>query len=485
MMPSRGLHALRGKLPRIHQSQCRNLSSTSIRPTSLRIASSTSSPLSRTTIPISRTSRIAIPSIAAFRYASTQPSPPAGTPPPVHETTSSLSNIDTITLDDVSATAAVDPNSIPEQIGYLHSIGVDYGYGPTSMIQWTLEHAHVWLGLPWWASILFTAATLRVALAPFFLKMSDMQARSTALAPVLKPFNEKVMEEQRRGNTAGALQAYQQMGAIKKRAGISNVRMFTPILLQGVLGFCGYRLMHYLATFPVPGFKDGGLLWLQDLTITDGYLLLPLIMAATMHTIIRLGGEAGTATMPPGFKKFMMWGMPTIIFAVTAFQPGAVALWFCGSGVIGIPQSLLLQRPAVREYFGLAPLYKPKPGEAGPNILESMMKQFEPAKSAPTSPHSGGKNAAYMRPQYQSPNVRTTGSTTTIDTKLVDKIDMVQPNSPPKGVFARAKEGFKQGQVLADKFKQKQATAKDAKQKADAQRAEFKRRAEEYEKKSR
>ena len=382
--------------------------------------------------------------------------------------------------------AIVDPNAIPEQIGYLHAVGVDYGYGPTSMIQWVLEHTHIWLNIPWWGSIVLTAAALRLLLFPLYLKMSDGMARQAALAPVLRPFVTKMTEAQRAGNTAGALEAYRQQAAIKKRAGITSMGLYTPMIAQGILGFCGFRLMRHMATLPVPGLVDGGFLWLQDLTMTDGYLLLPLMMAATMHMVFRLGGESGAAgQLAPGMQKFMMWGMPVMVMLFTSWQPGAVALWFVGSGVIGIPQAMLLQKPAVRKWLGLAPIYKPKPGEAGANPFQAFLDARNgttttaKSTSAPPNPDAGGRNAAYMRPTYQSPNVRTAPART-IDAKLVDKAsDMVQATAPKKGIFEQARDKFDQAKNSASKM-----TERTPEQKRAAEKADFKRKADAYEKRA-
>lgn len=440
-------------------------------------------------MPLPRTTPIAaVSSIAALRYASTHPPPaPVNTSPPVTDTTSSFSNIDTITIDDLAKSAIVDPNAIPEQIGYLHAVGIDYGYGPTSMIQWLLEHTHIWFNVPWWGSIVLTAAALRLLLFPLYLKMSDGMARQAALAPVLKPFVTKMTEAQRAGNTAGALEAYRQQAAIKKRAGITSLALFTPMIAQGILGFCGFRLMRHMATLPVPGLLNGGFLWLQDLTLTDGYLLLPLMMAATMHMVFRLGGESGAAgQMPPGMQKFMMWGMPVMVMLFTSWQPGAVALWFVGSGVIGIPQAMLLQKPAVRKWLGLAPIYKPKPGEAGANPFQAFLDARNgttTTAAARAYPDAGGKNAAvYMK--YQSPNIRTAvpPRTIVVDTKLVDKAsdDMVQASAPPaKSIFEQARDKFDQVKTSATRMSET-----TPEQKRVSEKAEFKRRADAYEKRA-
>lgn len=350
------------------------------------------------------------------------------------------------------------------------------------MIQWVIEHAHISLGLPWWASIVLTAAGLRLMLFPFYLKGSDAMARTAALASVLKPLNQQMVAARKEGNTTAQMAVWRQTRAIKNRAGITGWAMYSPMVGQAVLGFCGYRLLKNMATLPVPGLVDGGFLWLQDLTMTDGYLLLPLMMAGSMHVVFRLGGETGT--MPPEMQKFMMWAFPVMIMIFTSFQSGAVALWFLGSGIIGIPQAMALQKPAVRKYFGLAPLYKPKPGEGPENPFQAFLdaRSGKTADtSAPEAPHAGGKNAAYMKLQYQSPKIRTArGSPRTIDTTLVaPQSDMVQPRAPPKSIFEQAKDRFDQGKQAVSRMSEQTPEQKKA-----AEKAEFKKRADAYEKRA-
>lgn len=322
-------------------------------------------------------------------------------------------------------------------------------------------------------------------------------ARQSALGSVLKPYNEAQTKAQKAGDSQGMLLAMQQKRAIHKRAGISTTAQLTPMIIQGVIGFCGFRLMKAMVDLPVPGLTDGGFLWLTDLTLTDGYLLLPLFMAGTMHVIARLGGETGTAALPPQFKTIMLYFLPATIALFTAFQPGAVCLWFCGSGVIGLAQGQLLQRPAVREFFHLAPMYKPKPGEEAQNPMTAWMDQMSGKKSEPTPTPSGGAargtgqrpGVAYMNPQYQAPNVhRAQGKT--IDAQLVSRTtgtttneDMVQPGQKATASKGGIFDGFKQGvdsarSKIAEMQKQSPEKKREEEQKA------FKQRAEAYEKRA-
>lgn len=282
---------------------------------------------------------------------------------------------------------------MPEGIGYLKSIGLDYGFGPTSMIEWTLEHIHVWGGLPWWGAIAATAVLLRVVTFPLYLKSADMAARNHALLDITQPISNKMQAAQKAGDQTAVMQAWQEMSATRKRAGLSYTAQFTPMLVQAVLGFCSFKLMRAMANLPVPGLQTGGFSWLTDLTVTDGYLIMPAIMAGAMHVMFRYGGETGQSNdmMNPGMKSFMLWGMPGVIFIVTGWQPGALCIWFAASGAWAMGQAMLLQKPAVRNFFGLTPMYK-----RAPKVVDTTAT----AKPSGGSPFS----------TYQAPNLRTTNS---------------------------------------------------------------------------
>lgn len=454
------------------------------------------SPLLQTTRWAQRTTTPAAISSLKFafiRNASTETQTAQHVPPP-----SEFPNLDTINLDNLDTVTSATSH-LPNEVGYLHSLGIDYGWGPTSVVQWVLENLYVHAGLPWWAAILSTAFLLRLAAFPLFLKSSDSMARQAALSTVLKPYSDAMTAAQKQGDSNGMLIAMKQKRAIHQRAGISTTAQVLPMVVQGVIGFCGFRLMNAMVALPVPGLMDGGFLWLKDLTLTDGYLLLPLFMAGTMHLMTRFGGESGTAKLPPQMKNVMLYVMPTLIGLFTAWQPGAVCLWFCGSGALGLAQGQLLQRPPVRKFFRLAPMYKPPPGEEVPNPFEAILNQMKGRKSEPVNTGNAARGTgqkpgtAYMHPQYQAPNVHRSQASQgkTINAQLASRTggaseDMVQPGQKPaakKGMFS----GIQDSLDSAKSFKSKLAnlaTLSPERQKEEEKKA-FKRRADAYEKRAR
>ena len=114
--------------------------------------------VTNSTPPLSPTPPAAIKetAVSAQQAQATAPTTPAVEPAAV-----SSAPVE-VNLDNV---ASFEP-AAQEHIGYLHSLGLDYGYGPTSMVQWLLELVHIWTGTPWWAALIITAITIRAAFIP-------------------------------------------------------------------------------------------------------------------------------------------------------------------------------------------------------------------------------------------------------------------------------------------------------------------------------
>jgi YidC/Oxa1 family membrane protein insertase len=183
----------------------------------------------------------------------------------------------------VDESSAIEPH-----IGWLHEVGVNFGWGPTSTMQWVFEHIHVWSGMPYWASIFTTAIVVRGALMWFNLRAADASARFQAIRPEWSKLTEKFQEQQKLGDRKAAMEARQEMQSLKKFADVKFNRMFMPIVVQGVLGFGMFKLMRRMAELKVPGMEQGGFDWISDLTVPDPAWIVPVALTATMHMTMRV-----------------------------------------------------------------------------------------------------------------------------------------------------------------------------------------------------
>lgn len=175
----------------------------------------------------------------------------------------------------------------PETIGYLHNLGLDYGWGPTAMCQWVIEHLHIWGGLPWWASIVGFAVITRLVLAQPALVAQQESVKMNKMRkdPVYNSLQEKWMMSISGGTSlpqAELMQLRLQMAMCRERFDVKTWKMFLP-MLQVPIAFGTFRLCTGMVSLPVPGLETAGILWFTDLTAADPYMILPLVSSVMMY----------------------------------------------------------------------------------------------------------------------------------------------------------------------------------------------------------
>ncbi|KAI6717388.1 hypothetical protein JHW43_000044 [Diplocarpon mali] len=322
---------------------------------------------------------------ASIRFASTTPVPalsttpvpvPPATPVPVSSTTpvpasstlaestpeaitSSPSDL-TTSLDSATDLTLESLLNMPESIGYLKSLGLDFGYGPTSIMEFILEHVHVYAGTPWWLSITLTAILMRGAMFKAYINAAENATRMQTIAPIIKPIQAKMQAAAAAGNTELTMQLRQELLGINQRAGIKLLRSLVP-LLQAFAGYGTFVLLRAMSKIPVPGLETGGILWFYNLTVPDPYLILPLATAGVLHWVLRRGGEMAVTNFKPVVHKAMMWGLPTISIIFTWWLPAALQLSFMVTGILSYIQSTLFRQPWFRNYFSMTPLPRKVP----------------------------------------------------------------------------------------------------------------------------
>lgn len=183
----------------------------------------------------------------------------------------------------------VELSSIPESVGYLKEVcGLDYGWGPTSMLQFVVEHIHINGGLAWGASIVSVAVLIRLLVFPMAMAASDQSIKMKQMTPLLKPLQEDIKKASLAKDTAKQLEVRVKIQTLNKEYGVKYSRLFLPILIQVPLGFSGFRLFRGMASLPVPALETEKWLWINDLTTSDPYIILPLISGATLYTSLKV-----------------------------------------------------------------------------------------------------------------------------------------------------------------------------------------------------
>jgi YidC/Oxa1 family membrane protein insertase len=182
--------------------------------------------------------------------------------------------------------------NIPEQLGYLKALGLDYGVGPTAMMQSLLEHIYIYTGMPWWASIMTVGVLLRLALFKPSIKAAEQSFKIQALRH--NP-NYEVLRKQSTDfsgkNPVAITRARQQLKLYHQAAGVQTWRTFVP-MLQLPLMFGFFRLFRGMAELPVPSLETGGALWFTDLAAADPFYIMPVASSAVLFFVMKVSSDA-------------------------------------------------------------------------------------------------------------------------------------------------------------------------------------------------
>ncbi|KAF2153179.1 hypothetical protein K461DRAFT_267806 [Myriangium duriaei CBS 260.36] len=400
------------------------------------------------------------PAAAREAYTPVDPTPAAAAatpvaPLPVQETHTptetqaqavTTSNSESPVAADVSASSPIDVNldtvsvfepAAQEHIGYLHSLGLDYGWGPTSMVQWALEHIHVYSGMPWWGSLMATSVLIRVCIIPLTIKMSDNQARMSAIKPMLDPLQKQMQVALKNNDQLGMQKARQEMNIIRARSGFKFKWMGFAVVGNMVFAYCSFKLLRAMAALPVPGFLDGGAFWFQNLTLADPYYIIPGVMALGFHVATRLGTETGVDpyAAQPGMRTVMLYVLPAVICVSMAWFSAALTLWMATGGLVSIMVGRVLQNPEMRERMGLFPMPTKNPEQM--NTIANFFRE-EATEAAPrvidvqgtrSTSGSSSSNNSTGRMHYQAPRVNNTKAHNDVATHFAETANFEAPTA--------------------------------------------------------
>ena len=178
------------------------------------------------------------------------------------------------TLDGFDFTSIVD---IPVQIGYLKSLGLDFGSGPTSMCAWLLEHVHVYAGLPWWGSLFVVSLLWRALIfvpTLYSTKHSALLQQAQKNPEYQKAFEAFKVATYRTKDNSAMMEARRRMKIVTSKSGYKVWMLGVPFLTVP-FSYGMFRLIRAMSAIPVPSFEHGGLAWFADLTIADPFYILP------------------------------------------------------------------------------------------------------------------------------------------------------------------------------------------------------------------
>ncbi|KAK4149767.1 60Kd inner membrane protein-domain-containing protein [Chaetomidium leptoderma] len=277
---------------------------------------------------------------------------------------------------------------IPEQIGFLKTLGLDYGWGPSSLMQTALESVYVYTGLPWWASIAVVAVAIRLALIKPSLDASENSIRYQEL--LKEPRYQAATEEMKRnlvsGNHLAGAESRAKVGLMNRAAGYRPWKNFVP-LLQLPIGVGMFRVIKGMSALPVPSFETGGILWFTDLTAADPLFILPVLTGIAMMYGMRIPLSYMAAQQQRTMKIMSVVIMP-MSTVVALFLPSGLTFYFFLSSLMHTVQTFFLHQPWFRRMVGLRQLsLPPAPGEMAwqaPRVVDMSAPRVTPIQTVAT-----------------------------------------------------------------------------------------------------
>lgn len=228
-----------------------------------------------------------LPRLASARFNSTAAATASGASNANSTATTTAAGEPADTFNAIPDIADIDISQIPEKIGYLKELGLDYGWGPSAMIEFLLENIHIYTGIPWWGSVMATALLIRLALFYPTLQASDITAKMQEVKPILDPVRARMLAYAKSEDTVGAMREKRNAAMINEEYGIKPWKAFVP-MLQIPIGFGCFRVMNGMSSLPVPALENEHFLWMTDLSLRDPTFLLPIATGAMLYYSMRV-----------------------------------------------------------------------------------------------------------------------------------------------------------------------------------------------------
>ncbi|RSL46832.1 hypothetical protein CEP51_015870 [Fusarium floridanum] len=261
--------------------------------------------------------------------------------------------------------------NMPEGLGFLHEIGLDYGWGPTSVMQWALEHVHIYSGLGWGGSIIATALILRVVM--FYPQVRSLRFNAAMQQMRKDPRGQEAMDLVKKGYQTGDREMLQKgqflNKMVREQYGAHNSGMLWTFL-QIPFSFGLFRIISGMVHIPVPSMENAGFLWFPDLTASDPYFLLPALGTSFLFGSMVVNGKYTPASQKAMMKK-MMWVFGTVGFIGTTFLSAGVNLMMVSTGSATLLTAVILNNETVRRSLGLPILEVEKPKYEAPRVTQS------------------------------------------------------------------------------------------------------------------
>lgn len=193
---------------------------------------------------------------------------------------------------------------------------------------WLLLKFYAALG-NWGLAIILLTFLVKAATIYWTTKSMRSMKAMAALAPQMKILQEKYKDDKQR-------QQVETM-ALYKTHGVNPIAGCLPILLQMPIWLALYRMLSSAGELYQQPFIGG---WIDDLTSTDPFHILPFILVITMFAQARLTPATGDSMQ----QKMMQYGMPLMFGVMSFFFPAGLTLYIFTNTILSALHSVYMNK---------------------------------------------------------------------------------------------------------------------------------------------
>jgi YidC/Oxa1 family membrane protein insertase len=222
-----------------------------------------------------------------------------------------------------------------------------------------------------WA-IAIMMLTFLVKLATLYWTTKSMRSMKSmaALGPQMKALQEKYKDDRQR------LQV--ETMALYKQHNVNPIAGCLPILLQMPIWIALYRMLSSAGELYQEAFIPG---WIDDLTNTDPYYVLPVILMVTMFAQARMQPATGDSRQ----QKFLQYGMPLMFGVMSFFFPSGLTVYIFTNTILSAVHSIYMNKYDKKSLALVAQMKK---------NAEAAAAKSAPAKSAGAGGGGGTKGTS-------------------------------------------------------------------------------------------
>ena len=206
---------------------------------------------------------------------------------------------------------------------------VDYGMFTfiAQPLFWLLSWLHALFGNWGWA-IIAIVVLLKAALFPLSTAQYKSMAKMRAVQPRIEALKERYGEDRQQFQMA--------MMELYKKEKINPIGGCLPMLIPIPI----FLALYWVLIESVELRQAPWIGWIQNLTASDPYFILPVLNLAVMYLTQKLTPTPG---MDPMQKKMMQF-MPLVFGVMMAFFPSGLVLYWVTNGLLGLAQQWWMTR---------------------------------------------------------------------------------------------------------------------------------------------